>query len=434
MKKIITLLVFAFIFNFSSVLFAQESQVLDQVVAVVDNEIILLSQLRQQALTFAMQYGINPQKQPKRFNELMSQVLDNLVVQKVLYVKALEDTLTVEDRIVDEELDRNIQRLVQQFGSREKVKEYYGNSIEKIKRNFEEETRQGLMAKMVMGQRETKVKISRREVEEFYKTMKDSLPDLPESFHIANLLLKIKPGDVSKARARARLEKVQEKLNAGADFEEMAEEYSDDEASAANGGELGFFQRGELVREFEEVAYQLEPGEISGIVESSFGFHIIQLIERQGEKINCRHILSALEPTIEDEKIVVKKIKEIHKKIVSGEATFEEMVDKYSEDLTSKDVHGDLGWWEKDMLQPKEFKWALEGLEPGEVSEPIKTQLGYHILKIIEKQESRPIDIKKDWERVEAFALQLKKQRELEKWVEKLKENIYINIKEVALE
>ncbi|MBN2092964.1 SurA N-terminal domain-containing protein, partial [candidate division KSB1 bacterium] len=133
---------------------AQKSQVLDQVVAVVDDEIILLSELQQQALSFAIQYGINPKTQPDQFNQLMSQVLDNLVVQKVLYVKALEDTLTVEDRIVNEELDRNIDRMVQQFGSREKVAEYYGASIEKIKRNFTEETRQGLLAKMVMGQKE----------------------------------------------------------------------------------------------------------------------------------------------------------------------------------------------------------------------------------------------------------------------------------------
>ena len=349
-------------------------------------------------------------------------------------MKAQEDTLIIEDRIVNDELDRNIERLVQQFGSREKVREYYGSSIEKIKRNFSEETRQGLLAKMVMGQKEMMIKISRREVEEFYETMKDSLPELPESFHVANLLLKIQPGGVSKAQARERLEKVEKELKNGGDFKKLAEEYSDDKGSATMGGELGFFQRGELVREFEEVAYQLKPGEISGIVESSFGFHIIQLIERQGEKINCRHILAALEPTIDDEKLIVDKIKEIYQKIHTGEAAFEEMVDLYSEDLTSKDAHGDLGWWEKDMLQLKEFKWALEGLKPGEVSEPVKTQLGYHIIKLLEKQESRALELKKDWERIEAFALQVKKQDELKKWVDKLKENVYINIKEVALE
>jgi peptidyl-prolyl cis-trans isomerase SurA len=434
MRKFFVVLIVTLFFNGTPALLAQESQVLDQVVAVVDNEIILLSELRQQALTFAIQYGINPQTQQQKFNELMSQVLENLVIQKVLYVKALEDTLTVEDRIVNEELERNIERLVQQFGSREKVKEYYGTSIEKIKRNFSEDTRQGLMAKMVMGQKEATIKITRREVEAFYKTMKDSLPDLPESYHIANLLLKIQAGEISKARARERMEKIEEELKAGGDFKELAEKYSDDKASAANGGDLGFFQRGELVREFEEVAYLLKPDEISGIVGTSFGFHIIQMIERQGEKINCRHILAALEPTIDDEKQVVTKIQEIHQKLKSGAATFEEMVDQYSEDITSKEAHGDLGWWEKDMLQLKEFKWALEDLKPGEVSEPVKTQLGYHIIKLFEKQDSRPLDVKSDWDRIEAFALQMKKQDELKKWVDKLKENIYINIKDVALE
>lgn len=424
---------------------AQDMQVLDQVVAVVDNEVILLSQLRQQAFTYAMQYGINPQTQVTKFNELMKQVLDNLVVQKVLYIKALEDSVFVEDRVVENELEQRIQMLVQQYGSREKVREYFGAPIESIKRDFAEEARQGMMAKMVMGQREQLIKITRREVIQFYNTMKDSLPNLPESYHIANILLKIKPGEVAVKRARERIENILYKIKEeGADFAEMAREFSDDPGSAANGGELGFFERGEMVREFEEVAYQLKPGEISEIVRTDFGFHIIQLIERQGEKINCRHLLAAIEPTIDDERNCVAQIKEIYDNLKQGQkiddtdqsvkpVTFEEMVEQYSDDLTSKENHGDLGWWEKDMIQPKEFAWVLADLEPGEISEPVKTKLGYHILKLLEKDEPRPLDIEKDWERIENFALQMKKQEELQKWIAKLKEKVYINVKEVTL-
>jgi len=434
MQKIKLILITCFLIILQQTYFvgAQEEQVLDQVVAVVDNEIILLSDLKQQSLTYAVQYGINPQTEPDKFNELMEQVLDNLVTQKILYVKAIEDSVVVDDRMVNDELDRRIEMMVQQYGSREKVKEYFGASIEKIKRDFAEEAREGMMAQMVMNKKETQVKVTRREVEEFFRNMKDSLPELPETYLLANILLQIKPGEAAEKKARARIENIRERLNAGEDFEELAK-FSDDPATAENGGELGFFQRGELVREFEEVAFQLKPGEISDIVKTSYGLHIIQLIERQGEKINCRHILVALEPTLEDEKEVVQKIKEIHQKIESGEATFEEMVEKYSEDESSKENQGDLGWWQKDMIQPKEFQWVLAGMKPGDISEPVKTKLGYHILKLKDVQESRPLELKKDWERVEAFALQMKKQEELRKWIDKLKENVYINIKEVTI-
>lgn len=428
----LTLIVIVF-FQFFPALFAQEMQVLDQVVAVVDNEVILLSELRQQALSYAMQYGINPQTQPDKFNELMQQVLDNMVTQKILYVKGIEDSVIVEDRVVEDELERRIAMMVQQYGSREKVKENFGSSIEKIKRDFADEARQGIMAQMVMGQKEAQLKVTRREVEDFYRSMKDSLPDLPETFHIANLLLQIKPGEIAEKKARDRMNEMAAQLKSGTDFAQLARDFSDDPASASQGGELGFFQRGELVKDFEEVAFQLKEGETSDVVKTSYGLHIIQLVERQGEKVNCRHILAALEPTLEDEKLIVEQIKEIHGKIKSGENSFEEMVGQYSEDVSSKENQGDLGWWEKEMIQPKEFKWVVESLQAGEVSEPVKTKLGYHILKLLAKNEPRPLDINQDWERIEAFALQIKKQRELKKWVEKLKSKVYINIKDVSI-
>ncbi|MCI0511956.1 peptidylprolyl isomerase [candidate division KSB1 bacterium] len=435
MKKMLLLILmfFALTVNVRR-LGAQSGEVLDQVVAVVDNEIILLSELKQQTLSIAMQYGINPATDAEKLNTLMKEVLDNLILQKVLYVKAIEDSVVIEDRQVEELLDQRINMMIQQYGSREKVKEYFGSSVEKIKKDFAEQARQSLMAEQVRRKKEAMLKITRREVEHFYTSMKDSLPNISESYHIGNLLVQIKPGEEARARARTRLENILARIQEGADFKKMAKDFSDDKASAKSDGELGFFQRGELVKEFEEVAYTLQPGEMSGIVETAFGFHIIQLIERQGEKINCRHILAVIEPTREDEQRTIEKIKAIHQQIKSGEVTFEAMVQQHSDDAPSKENNGDLGWFEKENLQPREFELALRDLTVGEVSPPIKTKMGLHILKLFEKQEARPLDIKTDWERIENWALQLKKQQELKKWVDKLKERVYINIKEVSFE
>lgn len=415
-------------------LYSQGNSMLDDwVVAVVDNEIILLSDLRSHTLQYAAQMGVNPRENMQEFVKLMEQVLEQLIIQKVLYVKGIEDSVVVENRHVEDLLNQQVNQLVMQYGSREKVKEIMGSPIEKIKRDWEEIARQSLMAKMVREKKEMNIQVNRREVIDFYKNNKDSLPDLPESLHIANLLVKIKAGEESKSKAKARIESIYEQIKNGADFQKIAREYSDDPGSAAAGGELGFFQRGELVKEFEEVAYQLQPGELSEIVESSHGYHIIQLIERQGDKINCRHILAKPEPTKEDELLTVNLIKEIHQKLITKQATFEELVKQYSEDETSKDNNGDLGWWEKNMVQLKEFRYVLKDLKAGEVSEPVKTQLGYHILKLIEVQASRPVDLTLDWDRIENFALQTKRQREMKRWVDKLKENVYISKKEIIV-
>ncbi len=420
--------------TFMGSLFGQGTSVLDDwIVAVVDNEIILLSDLRNHTLQYAAQMGINPRENMQEFVKLMDQVLEQLIIQKVLYVKGIEDSVVVENRHVEDLLNQQVNQLVMQYGSREKVKEVMGAPIEKIKRDWEEIARQSLMAKMVREKREMNIQVNRREVIDFYKNNKDSLPDLPESLHIANLLIKIKPGEESKSKAKARIESIFEQIKNGGDFQKMAREFSDDPGSAAAGGELGFFQRGELVKEFEEVAYQLQPGETSEIVESSHGYHIIQLIERQGDKINCRHILAKPEPTKEDELLTVNLIKEIYQKLTTKQATFEDLVKQYSEDETSKENNGDLGWWEKDMVQLKEFRYVLKDLKPGDVSEPVKTQLGYHILKLIEIQESRPVDLTIDWDRVENFALQTKRQKEMKRWIDKLKENVYISKKEIVV-
>lgn len=433
MKKLFLFVIAGFtVFCLTASALAQTNQVLDQVIAVVDDDYILLSELRQQSFSMAHQYKINPQRDIEQFNMLMQQVLDNMIVQKILYLKAIEDSVIVEETQVEQMLDQRVASLLQQHGSREKVREVFGMSVEKIKRNFADEARESLLANNVRQTKEMQIKVNRREVEEFYAAMKDSLPDVPESYQISNLLIKIKPGVEAEEKALQRIQLIQEQLKDGAEFQQLAKDFSDDKSSAVMGGELGFFARGELVKEFEEVAYQLKPDEISAIVKSNFGYHIIQLIEQQGDKINCRHILVTPEPNRDDEVCVVDTIKSVHQKIVSGEKSFEEMVAEYSEDLSSKDSKGDLGWWEEDNIQPKEFKWVISDLKPGEVSEPVKTEMGYHILKLVDKHEPRAIDLQKDWQRIEDWALRMKRQQELQKWIEKLKEKVYISIKEVS--
>ncbi len=209
----------------------------------------------------------------------------------------------------------------------------------------------------------------------------------------------------------------------------MAKQFSDDPGSAARNGDLGLVKRGEFVKEFEEVAFNLEPGEMSGIVQSQFGLHIIKLIKKLGEKISTRHILIGLKPTQDDERKTAMTLNDLRKELVSGKFTFEEAVEKYSKDETTKDKAGDLGWFETAEFRIPAFKTAIAGLEPGEISDPTKTQFGLHLVRLDEKRSKRRLDIKGDWEQIENWALELKRKKDFENYIAQVKNDVYIELK-----
>jgi len=427
LKKICFLL---FIFSLIFTVNTKSQEVLDKVIAIVDDDVILQSELMQFALNFAFQMRIDPQIEPEKFEKIQKDVLDNMINQKILLVKAEEDTIEANEREVDNVLDNQIDRMIEQLGSVEKLEEYLGSSLSKIKRDFRDDVRDNLKVEALKAQKMRTIQISRREVEHFYSTMKDSLPEFKETVDISHILLQIKPGKESEDAARIKIEDTANRLEAGEDFVELAKEYSEDPGSKSRGGELGFFQRGEFVREFEEVAFTLKSGEISDIVKSEHGFHIIQMIERRGEKINVRHILIRLFATEEDAIVIEEQIKEIRRMIDEPDADFAKLATENTDDETTKEQGGHLGQFTVGDLQEKEFKSVIANLEPGEISQPFKTRFGWHILKLNSREEERELSIDKDWENIERWAINIKQQEEFSRWVEELKMETFIDIKD----
>lgn len=405
-------------------------QPLDKIVAVVEDDIILSSELTQFSYNMAFQLGIDPRKESDKFVQLQSQTLENLINQKILLAKAEEDTVVVDERQVDNVLEEQVSAMIQRIGSEADLEKQMGMPINKIKRNFRDDVRNNLRVEMLRNTKYQQIKITRREVEEFYHTMKDSLPDLKETVDISHILLTVKAGSASEDKALIRIKELQERVKAGEDFEELCRQNSEDPGSKDRGGELGLIQRGDFVPEFEEVAFLLEPGEFSDVVKTRFGYHLIQCIERKGDKINVRHLLLLLQPTAEDEKVTKDKIQAIREELNQPGADFAALAKKYSDDETTKDQGGHLGMFEVDNLQEKEFLNAIESLEVGEISQPFKTNFGWHILKLNSRQEARKISIDKDWDRIEAWALNIKRQREFQKWIEELRQNVYVEIKD----
>jgi len=197
-KKILNYLLILLVV-FTSNLMAQ--QVLDKIVAIVEDDIILASELTQFSLNLAFQLGIDPRKNPDKFVQLQKETLQNLINQKILLAKAEEDSIEVDERQVDNVLEEQINAMIQRVGSEAEVEKQLGMPINKIKRKFREDVRNNLKVEMLRNKKYQEIKITRREVEEFYQTMKDSLPELKETVDISHILLTVKPGASAEKEA-----------------------------------------------------------------------------------------------------------------------------------------------------------------------------------------------------------------------------------------
>lgn len=430
MKKLVLCGWIGIVLSMNPLLWSQE--VMDGIVAIVGGEVILRTELIQTTQGFALQTGIDPTSNVEEFERLKADVLENLIREKVLLAKAEEDTVTVDDQRVEVALEARIQGVIQQLGSKEKVEAYFGAPIKQIKRDYREEIRKQLIIQTVQQEKLGAVQISRRDVETFYETMKDSLPEKKLMVKLRHILMEIRPGEEARQEAVMRLREVQDRLRGGEDFEELAKQYSEDPGTAQRGGSLGFVERGTLFLSFEEAAFGLKPGEISDVVETPVGLHLIQMVEKRGDKANVRHILIRLEVNQADQEEVLERLNQIRERALAGE-DFGELAREYSQDLSTREEGGDLGWLPVEGLQIQPFQSAVDTLQEGQISRPFETQFGYHIIKLEEKSAARKFSLEEDWDQLREWAWNLKRQKVLDRWVEELKKHIYIEIKESLL-
>ena len=408
---------------------ALAQQPIDGVAAVVGKEIILISDINTMLTQYAMQNKVNPFKDEALLNRLSKQVLDRMIDEKLLLIRAEEDTLIAEDERVDQVVEQQVNGFMQQAGSQEALEEYYGMSLPLIKREMRKRVANQIVIEKLRDRQFGSINVSRREVEKFYTQYQDSMPRIGETANISHILMKVKPSDDAIGTAMEKITRIRQMLDEGQDFGELALKYSEDPSAKSNKGNLGWTSRGDFVKEFEEAAYALEVDEISDIVQSQFGFHIIQLLNRQGEKINARHILIQLQPTAADEQKTVEKLKEIRQKILNGEATFGEMALEYSDDPNVQQDRGELGDFDVNNFQVKAFEQALKTLKVGDISEPVRTEFGYHIIKLNKKNDARVLTLEKDWQQIENIAKEYKRNQAFEDMLKNLRENVPIDVK-----
>lgn len=418
------ILLFSLVISSSSL----KSQIVDGIAAIVGDEIILKSEVDQFAQTQALRMRIDPSRNPSRYQSLWRKTLETMIDQKILLDRAELDSIEVSEKEIEQSLNQQIDGIIQRVGSREKAEEILGYPISKLRRNYREEIRKQRLVEKIQQLKFNDITVGRREVEEFFSQYADSLPEINPGVKISHILIEIKAGSNADSIALNKIDSILTTIKSGEDFSELASLYSDDTNSALNGGELGFMKRGTLVSEFEEAAYSLSPGDISGIVRTEFGYHIIKLIERRGERINVKHILIMPKTGKYDEDKVVILLKDLRTRIISGEL-FEDVAGEYSDDPEVAVNNGNLGWYDLSSLSIPQFAEVLDTLIVGNISKPIKTDYGYHIVKSIEIREGGKLTLKDNWYELESIVIRNKRLQVYNEWLDSIRDEVYIDIK-----
>jgi len=411
-----------------------ENQILDQVVAVVGKNVILKSDIETQYLQYRMQGYIEGSKK-----SIKCDILKDLIFQKLLLNQADVDSIVVGEAQVDQELDRRFRYFITQFGSKEKLEEYYDKSVDEFKEDMRAVVQDQLTQQSVQADIVKNVGITPKEVKAFYKEIpSDSLPLINTEYYVSELVREPQITEAEKLAVKERLLDLRKRILNGESFATLAILYSEDPGSAKKGGELGMYGKGELYPEFEDVAFTLKEGEISGIVETEAGFHILQLIERQKDFVNVRHILLRPKISIEQKQLAVNYLDSLYTLIKDSTYTFDEAVKKFS-DSPNRISGGFLinpksgnNIFQAEDLDPKVF-YVIDKMKVGEVSKPVTytTKDGtdaFRLLHLVKKSTPHRANIEQDYDKIYTIALNKKHQQVLDDWVIEHARTAYIRI------
>jgi peptidyl-prolyl cis-trans isomerase SurA len=401
--------------------FCQAQELIDGVAAIVGENVILKSEVDQFARLNASQLRIDPTKDTEAYLELLKRSLSALIDENILLEQAKIETIEVKDRDVENTLNQQIENMISQAGSKEAAEQILGSSITKIKRDYRSVIKNRLIVEKLRTEKFQKTTVSRREINKFYETYKDSLPEIPPTLDFSHILFVIKPGLPEEANAIRLGDSLLTAIKSGADFSELAKSHSDDLASAVYGGDLGYIKRGGFIKEFEEVAFSLQPNEISTLVKTDFGYHIIQMIDRKGENINVRHIL--IKPKVSEQNTLkTKAFADSVYNLINNGLDFDSAAVYYSDDPDVKITKGRIRRIPKNQIQQPEFITVLDSLKYGQLSSVFQSSLGFHILRLNAIYDDT-------WITLEQWALEYKKNQLYREWVDELRSQFFIDIK-----
>jgi peptidyl-prolyl cis-trans isomerase SurA len=418
--------------------FAQSEEnkgvVIDKIIAKVDDFIILKSELDRAYLEFLSRGELSQ-------GNAKCQILETLVINKMMVAKAEIDSVYVLDIEVESNLDRRMSYFIQQIGSEEKLEEVYNKTVEEFKSDLFDQIKEQMIVQKMQGTIGQDVSVTPAEVSRFFKKIPtDSLPYFSTEITIGQI---VKIPDVNKERKneiKNQLLDFKKRIEGGESFNDLARKYSMDPGSGPGGGELGFFKRGELAPEYEAAALRLSPGEIAKPIESQFGFHLIQLIERRGNSYNSRHILiipNSSRSDVEDAKHYLDSLRTL---VLDSAAKFEVLAKEYSDDQMTS---GNGGFFSDNTgamrvsveeIDPTLF-FTIDTMAVGSLTRPLEFRMqdGSEAVRLLYYQDKivpHQANLIQDYQKIRAATLANKRNKLMSDWFEDAQGEVYINISE----
>lgn len=431
--RIKNFLVFGVLILTPAILNAQD-KVIDQVLAVVGSNPILKSDIETQVIQNQAQ-GINLQ------GDVKCAILEQLLEQKLLLAEAELDTLiVVTDNQINQQMDRRMNYFIENIGSEKEVEKYFSKPIMQLKSEMSETIKEQLKTEQMQTKIISKVTATPSEVRQYYKSLSSKdIPEIGSQLEYAQITMLPNITEKQDLEVKAKLREFKKRIDNGDNFATLAIMYSEDPGSARNGGEMDYVGRAMLDATFATEAFNLKPNQISKVVRSEFGYHIIQLIDRKGEKIKCRHIL--IRPKIDPKELesAKNKIDTVADFVRKGKLIWEQACYLYSSDKTTRNNGGLVtsqrngsAKFEMSEIDPDVSK-VIANMNVGETSRPFltlddKQRQVYKIIKLNNKSNPHKANMQEDYQRLTEMFLAKKKEETFRKWIDKQQAKTYIHV------
>lgn len=433
MKK--TFLILAAVFAILNSQVQAQATHVDGILAVIGDKIVLRSDIETEKAQLLRTGGVEDTQ------AYICAVLEKLIIKQMMLNQAELDSLPMDDERVESEIENRLRYFEQQAGSQADLERYLGKTLSEYRAEIRPKMKEQLLIQDMEGKITANVKISPQEVKEFFKSIpKDSIPVIPTEVSVAQLIFDAPVSSEAKEFAKDQLTSIKNRILKGESFEKLARAYSEDPGSREMGGLLPEFGRGDMVPEFERMAFKLKQDSISPVFESPYGYHIMQLIQRKGERVIARHILIRPQNTSSDYVKASNRADSVYKELVAGRMEWCNAVKRYlGADYGDK---GNCGFLRDETTGqqkvifetlPTEIKLIVEKMEPGDFSKPsiTQTQDGRQVFRIIYLKEfvaPHEANLEQDYSRIQIEAESMKKSKVVNEWVEKHRLTTYIRL------
>lgn len=410
-------------------------RLIDEVVASVGDDAILSSDIEYQ-YGQAMIEGVN-------FNgDMKCHILEQLLVQKMMLNQAKIDSVEVKDNEVMQQVDARLNYFTQQVGGQDKLEEYFKKPILQLRRDQMEAVRTQMITQKMQSSITKDVKITPSDVRKYYSRLsEDSIPYVSTQYEVEQIVVypEIEQSEID--RIKERLRDFQRQVAEGRDFATLAVLYSEDPGSASRGGDLGWYSKSGFVPEFSAVAFNMhEKGKVSKIVQTEFGYHIIQFIDRKGDRINCRHILLKPKVSTESRNKGIAFLDSVSAWINSGKLSFEEAASTFSMDKDSRSngglmVNPEDGTRKFQLGQiPAEIAKAIQNLQEGQFSKPFvmmddkKGRETIRLVRLLKKHDPHKANVSDDYDMLKSMFEGQKRKEVLDSWIVNKQKELYVVI------